>query len=133
MSQVTRTIRNDGEVYRALNWANEVIQKTLPGGDVLMVLTRPKRTLPQNDIIHPLCRQIAKHMEKHGAPKRSETWWRYYLVGKWAGQEVLPDPTGEGFVVMAKKTTSDLTKGEASEFVEWLYAFGTSIGVEWDE
>ena len=134
MSEVTRTIRSEDQIGPALWWVGEMCRKGLPAGDVLLVLTRPKRTLPQNDHIHPVCRQIAKHMQAHGAPARSEAWWRYYLLGKWQGQEVLPDPMGDGYIVMAKVGgTSDLTKAQAGEFLEWLYAFGSSIGIDWEQ
>ena len=94
-------------------------------------ISEPKRTEPQNRLIHPVAREIQKHMEAHGAPKRHEEWWRYYLLGKWRGTEITPDPDGSGkFVVINNSAgTSGLNKAEASEFTEWMYAFGTDIGV----
>ena len=94
-------------------------------------LTEGGRTLSQNALIHPVARQIQQYMEAHGAPARSEEWWRYYLLGKWQGHEITPDPDGSGgFVVINKSCgTSGLSKAEASEFTEFLYAFGTNIGV----
>jgi len=134
MREVTRTIRSEDQIGSAVWWAGEMIRKALKAGDVLLVLTRPQRTLAQNDHLHPVIRQIAKYMQDNGAPRRKESWWRYYLLGKWQGQEVLPDPMGDGFIVMSKISgTSELTKAQAGEFLEWLYAFGTSIGVEWEE
>ena len=92
------------------------------------------RTLSQNALIHPVARQIQQYMEAHGAPARSEEWWRYYLLGKWQGHEITPDPDGSGgFVVINKSCgTSGLSKAEASEFTEFLYAFGTNIGVRFE-
>ena len=44
------------------------------------------------------------------------------------------DYSPESFIVMSKITgTSDLNKEQASEFLEWLYAFGAEIGVKFDE
>ena len=105
---------------------------TAPEGYVVRV-TEPKRSADQNDLIHPVVRQIKKHMEAHGAKKRHEDWWRYYLLGKFAGSEVCEDPDGSGgIVVMNRETgTSSMGKGKASEFIEWMYAFGTEIGVQW--
>lgn len=99
-----------------------------------VVISDPPGTIEQNDLIHPLCRQIKRHMEAHGAVKRPEDWWRYYLVAKFAGQEIVPDPDGSGgFTVMNKiNGTSSMTKGKKSEFIDWLYAHGAEIGVEWD-
>lgn len=105
-----------------------------PQGYVVRI-TEPKRTANQNDLIHPVVRQIQKHMEAHGAKKRSEDWWRYYLLGKFAGNEVCEDPDGSGgIVVMNRETgTSGMGKGKGSEFIEWMYAFGANIGVNFDE
>ena len=97
-------------------------------------LSEGKRTDSQNSLIHPVVRQIQKHMEAHGAPKRHEEWWRYYLLGKWRGSEITPDPDGSGkFVVINNSAgTSGLNKAEASEFVEFMLYFGTKIGVRFD-
>jgi hypothetical protein len=107
--------------------------KDAPDGWVVRI-TKPTRTLEQNALIHPVCRQIRKYMVAHGAPKKSEEWWRYYLVAKWAGNEVMQDPDGSGGIVVIPKHagTSGLSKEEASEFIEWAYAFGANIGVEFD-
>ena len=93
------------------------------------------RTLPQNNHLHPVMRQIAKHMMAHGAPKWTESRWRDYFVGKFLGQEVLPDPDGSGGYVVLNRAhgTSGLSKKQASEMLEWLYAFGTEIGLEWEQ
>lgn len=104
--------------------------RTAPDGWVFE-LSEPKRTEPQNNHIHPVVRAIQKHMEAHGAKKRSEDWWRYYLLGKFAGNEVCEDPDGSGGIVVMNREagTSGMNKARANEFIEWMYAFGTSIGV----
>lgn len=95
----------------------------------------PARTIPQNDHIHPLVRQIKRHLERSGATERPEEWWRGYLVAEYAGQEVIPSRHEPGKYVVVNKLggTSAMKKVEASEFIEWLYAFGSSIGVEWEQ
>jgi len=90
------------------------------------------RTVPQNNHLHPVIRQVAKHMMANGAPQWSEKRWRDYFVGKFLGQECLPDPDGSGgYVVLNRASgTSSLSKKEASDMLEWLYALGTDIGVK---
>ena len=97
----------------------------------IVEIHEPIRTEPQNDHIHPVVRAIKKHMEAHGARKRSEDWWRYYLLGKFAGSEVCEDPDGSGGIVVMNKEagTRGMNKARAKEFIEWMYAFGTEIGV----
>jgi len=112
--------------------AVEAVQNAPDGARVLV--GEAPATPEQNDLVHPLCRAIKKHFEAHGAVKRPEDWWRLYLVAKFGGQEIVPDPDGSGaFTVMNKiNGTSSMGKGKKSEFIEWLYAFGAEIGVEWD-
>jgi hypothetical protein len=104
--------------------------RNAPDGYVVKIQP-PTRTLDQNGLIHPVVRAIKSHMETHGARKRSEDWWRYYLLGKFAGSEVCEDPDGSGgVVVMNRETgTSGMDKERASEFIEWMYAWGSEIGV----
>lgn len=105
----------------------------VPTGYILEI-KEPKRTLNQNALIHPVVKQIQDYMEGHGAPARSKEWWRYYLLGKWNGSEITPDPDPDAkgsFVVINRHAgTSGLSKAEASEFIEFLYAFGCNIGVK---
>lgn len=91
------------------------------------------RTLPQNAHLHPVMRTIAKHMMTHGAPRWTEYRWRHYFVAKYFGQDVVADPDGSGGVIVLHRAvgTSGLSKKEAADMLDWLYAFGAEIGVEW--
>jgi len=94
-------------------------------------IQEPTRTLQQNSLIHPVCRTVQKHLEANGAAKHSESWWRDYFVAKFGGQEIIPDSDG-GYIVMNKiHGTSSMGKRQGSDFIEWLHAFGSEIGVDW--
>ena len=104
-----------------------------PDGSVVTI-GPAKATSAQNDKVHPLCREVQHHLEANGAAKRSEEWWRHYFVAKFAGQEIVPDPDGSGGFTVQNKIagTSEMNKQEKSDFIEWLYAWGSEVGVEWD-
>jgi len=103
----------------------------LPEDKYFVKICEPTRTLEQNDKIHPTCRAVQKHLEDNGAVKHSEAWWRNYFVAKFGGQEIVPDADG-GYVVMNKiHGTSEMGIAEGSDFIEWLYAYGSEIGVDW--
>lgn len=133
--EIAFTCETPERIGGLLMWVEQMATKGLAAGAVVCRLGRPNRTKDQNALIHPVVRQIIKHMHANGSPKRSEEWWRHYLVAKHAGQEIVPDPCGDGsFVVMNKVSgTSDMKVPEASEFIEWMYAWGAEIGVEWEE
>jgi hypothetical protein len=128
------SIERENQIAIAQHWVGRVASRGLPGGPVVVRLGRERRTLDQNAHIHPVVRVIKNHMEAHGAPKRNEYWWRYYLLGKFAGQEITPDPDGSGqFIVINNAVgTSDLRKDKAAEFIDWAYAFGADVGVDWE-
>lgn len=131
---IQRVVSTEADVNRSLPWVHDMTRKALANGPVMVRLMRPQRSKAQNDHLHPVMRRIAKHMEAHGAPKRTERWWRRYFVGKCFGTEMVPDPDGtpDSYVVVGKaEGTSDLSVPEAGEFLEWLYAYGTDLGVEW--
>ena len=127
-------IRDAKDLAVKIDEVSKMIHKGLAAGPVVVTLGREKRTLEQNDHLHPVIREVYKHMEANGAPKRSESWWKAYFVAKFLGQEAINDPAGDGVLVMNKYGgTSDLSKEQASEMIDWLYAFGVNIGVEFKE
>lgn len=133
--EIEMLIKSADQIPRVQQWVGTMAEKGLPGGPVAVRLGRERRTLDQNAHVHPIVRAIKRHMEAHGAPKRKESWWRYYLLGKYSGTEMTPDPAGgRGYVVINHTVgTSDLRKDEAAEFIDWLYAFGVDIGVDWSK
>jgi hypothetical protein len=46
---------------------------------------------------------------------------------------MVPSLDGQKFVFVPTKSSSRLTIGEASEFIEFLYATGAEHGVSWSE
>lgn len=94
--------------------------------------TAPKRTLDQNAKFHAMVRDIAEQVKVSGE-LRGERWWKVFLVAAHGGQEIIAHPwKGGEFVVMPKiKSTRELLKPGASDFISELYAFGADNGVEW--
>jgi len=126
-------IERENQIPIAQHWVGKVASRGLTAGPVVVRLGRERRTLDQNAHIHPVVRAIQRHMEANGAPKRPEHWWRYYLLAKFDGQDITPDPDGSGqFIVINRVVgTSDLRKDRAAEFIDWAYAFGSDVGVDW--
>lgn len=95
----------------------------------------PKATAAQNDKVQPMCREVGRYLESQGAPKRDDDWWRHWLVAKYSGQEIVPDLDGSGSIVVMNKVsgTSGMNKPEKSDFIEWLYAYGVELGMEWED
>jgi hypothetical protein len=133
--EVERPILNEAHIPYALRWVEEMARRGLEAGPVVVRMGRPRRTLEQNSHFHPLVREIKRHMEDNGAAKRSERWWRYVLLAKFGGVVTDADPFAPGGVIVINRHvgTSDLSKPDAAEFIDWLYSFGVDIGVEWSQ
>ena len=98
-----------------------------------------KRTIPQNDHIHPVVRGIAAHMVANapdGSPMLQwrEEDWRHILLATYRGQEVVQNPFADGVVVINRLNgSSKLSKAEAADFLDWLYSVGIEKGVEFEK
>ncbi len=104
--------------------ANLVMQA--PVGHVVTI-SEATRSLDQNSLLWPLLDCLAKQITWHGQKLTSDDW-KHVLTSSLKKQRVVPGIDG-GFVVMGL-STSRMGKGEFSELVELIYAFGAQHGVE---
>lgn len=106
-----------------------------PAGTVVGFAEK-KRSLDQNDKLHPMVRDIAKVVlwPINGTLARmSEPQWRHFFAAHIRkGAQLVPNLDGDGFIALGVGT-SELTAREASEMIELMYAFGSERGVAWSE
>ena len=95
-----------------------------------VIIQQRKRTLPQNDKLHAVLRDISEQVVWYGE-KLSVDEWKIILSASWKKQSVKRGIDG-GFVVMGV-STSGMNKAELSELVELAYAFGSEQGVKFSE
>lgn len=140
MSDVSRTIQDAAGLQAGLAWAADMVRRAIPGGPVVITLGRVSRGIQSNAKFHAmigdihrqcfrgysakgvkavLVNQFALEMAEIGEPLRhpGETAW------DWKHQQA----------VYVRPSTTDFTKAEAGKFIEWLYATGAELGVEWSE
>jgi hypothetical protein len=98
------------------------------------VLQMPRRSIDQNSLYHALIQEIAEQASHLGSKWDAESWKRLLLdkfakeTGKARGR-VIPNLDGDGVVEIGLQSRK-FTKQDASEFVEWLYAWCSENGVE---
>lgn len=114
------------------------IKSRLEGGHKLTLeITEESRSLDQNAMFHALIGQIAKQAEHFGSQWGTEEWKRL-LVDQWAREtgrqstKVVPSLDG-GAIVQLGLQTRKFTKAEASEFTEFVMAWGTQNGVVFND
>lgn len=89
---------------------------------------RPKRTLPQNDRLHAMITDWAEQVVHQGR-KYDVDSWKVILLAAF-GHEVrfVPSLDGTSFVPLGAHT-SDLSKEECTEFMDFIEAEGAARGV----
>jgi len=114
------------------NW--DKITKALDSGNnLVMEIKLSSKTREQEEKYHAMINDIAKQAKHLGAKWSSEDWKRL-LVDQFmrdtrdSGGKVIPNLDGTGIVQLGFQTRK-FTKEQASEFVEWLYAWSGNNGI----
>ena len=114
------------------NW--EKITNALDSGKHLtMEIKLASKTREQEEKYHAMINDIAKQAKHLGAKWSSEDWKRL-LVDQFLREEaniqgkIIPNLDGTGIVQLGFQTRK-FTKEQASEFVEWLYAWSGNNGI----
>ena len=113
----------------------EMRQRFRLGQDFEVEVREPKRTLPENALLHALIAELARKVEWAGARRDAEVWKRL-LVAAWCrvngqGVEVLPALDGHGVDIVPART-SRLSKRDCADLIEFVHAWGADQGVRWD-
>ena len=107
----------------------------------IVTIEDPVRKSEQNAKLHAMLGDIAKQCDFMGQKWDAEDWKRI-LVDAFArvmksqgtplsqGGRIIPALDGDGFVQLGIQTRKFRVK-EASEFIEYLHAFGAEKGVRW--
>ncbi len=91
-------------------------------------IEEPKRTLDQNALLWPLLTDIATQVQHHGEYRTPDEWKGLFMHA--CGKEVrfLPALDGKGFVPFGMRS-SQLSKGDFSQLLEFILAWGAENGV----
>lgn len=104
----------------------------LAGNRMVIEVKRETRSLAENAMLHALLGQIAKQVDWAGKKRDPETWKRL-MVGAWLrarGEhvEMLPAIDGHGVEIVFRRT-SELTRAECAELIEYVQAWAADNGV----
>jgi hypothetical protein len=130
MGEVRRVIRNDADVVTAAQWVIDMSDKALPAGPVVVTLGREKRSAEQNARLWAMLTDVSNQVEWHGARMSPEDWKHIFTAAQHQ-QRLVPGIDG-GFVALGR-STSRMDKGELSELMELIAAFGVDNGVEFHD
>lgn len=112
----------------------EVKAKIAAGQKMHLEIRRATRSLDQNAKFHAMISSITRQMRQAGSTW-SEDDWKRLLIDQWAHEtnrkigRVAPSLDGERVVQLGWQSHR-FTVEDASEFIEWLYAWATQKGME---
>jgi len=107
------------------------------GKQLTLEIKNASRSCPQNSKYHAMIEEIAQQASHLGAKWDAEDWKRL-LLNEFAKQanlpqgRIVPSLDGSGIVQLGQQTRK-FTKEQASEFVEWLHAWGAEHGVTFEQ
>jgi hypothetical protein len=123
MSRALLVLDTDHQRRKAQDW----IWAAKPGSRV--EFKGPQRSVDQNSLMWALLTDIAVHMRKVAGLEYSTEEWKHVFLHGW-GREVrfLPALDGRG-VVPVPQSSSDLSKEEMTDFIEYILKEGAERGI----
>jgi hypothetical protein len=109
--------------------AKQLIDKAPPGSVVKIDL--PKRSADQNAKMHAMLSDVSR-AKPEGRDYPPEIWKSLFMADVGFEPRFEPALNGRGVVPIGYKS-SRLNKGEFSDLIEAIYAYGAEHGVEWTE
>jgi hypothetical protein len=106
------------------------------GRPLIMDIQQAPKSREQEEKYHAMIGEIAKQSEHLGAKWDAESWKRllvdqFMRDSKMGGNRILPNLDGTGIVQLGSQTRR-FSKEQASEFVEWLLAWGAEHGITYE-
>lgn len=104
----------------------------MAGRRMVVKVEQETRSLAENAMLHALLSQISRQVEWAGAKRDPEVWKRL-LTASWCrarGEhvEMLPALDGHGVDIVFRRT-SQLTRAECAELIEFVQAWAAEHGV----
>jgi hypothetical protein len=116
----------------------KVKEALFSGKQLTLEIKNASKTCPQNSKYHAMIDEIAQQASHLGAKWDAEDWKRL-LVDQFikemngvGGSKIIPSLDGTGIIQLGFQTRK-FTKEQASEFVEFLHAWGAEHGVTFEQ
>lgn len=122
MSRATIIINSSDARRKAAAW----VANAPPGTRI--DFKAPRRSLPQNDRMWAMLTDVAQQVPWHGLKLSPDDWKLMFLDALKREVRMVPNIDGNGFVNLGR-SSSDLSKGEFSDLLELIFAFGAKHGV----
>jgi len=130
-------LKNESQAKTLMTGLWPKVLKALQTKQLTLEIKDAAKSRDQEEKYHAMIGEIAKQAQHLGAKWDSESWKRL-LVDQFCKDNglktgaVIPNLAGNGIVQLGMQTRN-FTKEQASEFVEWLHAWGAEHGVTFEQ
>jgi hypothetical protein len=126
MSRALIVIRDNSDRQRAAKWA-----ASAPYG-CRIEYKETKRSLPQNSKFYAMLTDIARQKEHCGRKYPVECWKAIFMHALGREVQFVPSLDEKTFLPLGYHS-SDLSKGEMSDLIEFMLAWGAENGVKFHD
>ncbi len=120
------TLSRKEEMERALRWIAQAPQGTR------VEFKAPRRTIEQNDKMWAMLTDVATQCEHLGRKYTTDQWKVLFMHA--CGREVQFIPALDGATFLPYgQSSSDLSKQEMSDLIEFMFAWGAEHGVKFND
>jgi len=108
------------------------------GKPLVMEIKAANKSREQEEKYHAMISEIATQAQHMGSKWDAESWKRLLVdqfikdMNGLGASKIIPSLDGEGIIQLGFQTRK-FTKEQASEFVEWLHAWGAEHGVTFEQ
>lgn len=128
MERISQTLWNAQQAHQVFSQAWQAAKPFLMAGGRLTLELKPEtRSVAQNRLLWDSLTAVSKQVDWHGRKLTPENWKDVFSASL-KKQDVVPG-LDSNFVVLGQ-STSKMTKGEMTEMIELIHAFGAQHGVQ---
>ena len=155
------TIHPDSTAQQRFTALKQFMLEALTGGPISVLIRRPSRSREQEKLYHKLIAVISDQVvfetwrpdsdpgrvvylfDRRRRRKYKPEIWKALLVDQFEQERaamgqplrkpghVVPALDGSGRLVSVRPSTTGFSVSEASDFIEFIYAYGVELGVQW--
>lgn len=129
MTKQTYQLRNQQILNNAINHLRNTPLN--PDKPYFVTIQEATRSLEQNARLWATLSDVSEQVNWHGRKLTTEQW-KHIFTAALTKQDVVPNLTGDGFVVLGQ-STSKMTVGQLSNLIELINAFGAEHGVRFGD
>lgn len=143
MSELTITVEDPKDVPVKLAQVFDLVSRGIKAGPVVVKLGRLARSAIQNRKYHAIIGDIANQVTFEGRAFKAKIW-KAKLVEQFEKElnamgktlrvpsEVTRSLDGER-IITVRPSTTDFNKKEAAQFIEYIYSYGSDLGVRFTD